>query len=402
MTILIRNKFKQNTGETIIQLFIGNNNVYLRQITNNTIEPDIIYCEDNISNLYYHLKSIPQSIIELIYLSDASFRNITSVNIQQTGIKNLLMDKIIKNNNCLNTSFYKIKSLNKNTISINICDVLFPSWSANIINKLISDFDNIASFVSFPEWVTTSYFKAFKLDKNKFSIGIFVVKTNRSTEIIAISKNEEIICYRKFKADNFNEKDEIIQTMEYLSHENRVPLEDISIYQIGEETLCTFIQPIKYHTKFVSSIITEKNFIFEEYNSIIRIALRAFCCGLSILLLYNIYSIGILSDKISKENTIISSVPNYIISEIDVWRKIPADIMHHIDYKAIISDILSQTGDIKILSLNINRDKAIISVKMKMFTPDLITPYSKEIITNNYKFEVNVSHEEIICNGTRC
>lgn len=399
MKSIIRNRFKKNT---VIQIFIKDESIKIKQISNSKIDFETIYTQENINNLYYYLESALGASVQLIYSGDMSFRNINSVRMSQTNIKNMLSANIIENNTYFNTSFFTADFVEKDKISLNICDISFSEFAAGVIDKLIAEGSNLVSIVSFPQWIVLSYFSIFKIDKSKFPIAIFVVKNNESTEIIATSGNEKIMCYRKFIENDLSEKNEVMRTMEYISREKKIALDDISIYHISEETLISFTKLVESEMRFVSTIIAERNIIFEEYGSAIKMVLRALCFSLLVVSGYKTYDIIEFNNKISKAYKIIRSVPACIISEMDCWKSVPDRMIRNINYRAIISDILFQTKNSQIMFLDINTENEIITMKMKMLNSELGNSYSKQIISTNYKFDVSVSDEEITCNGTNC
>lgn len=383
-----------------MQIFINDETVRLKKTTGGIIDLDIAYTEENINNLYYFLESSPVSYLQIIFNTDTAFRNLESVHMSQADIKTMLLNTLTENS-YFNTSFFSVDHIEKNKISINICDTLLSKFAAAVIDKLVFQF-NVHLILPFPQWAILNYFALFKSDKNKFQVAIFVIKNNDFTEIVATIKNDKIICYRKFMGNGLSEKDEITKTMQYISREKKIPLDNISIQHISAETLNSFTKPITFNTRFISTVITERNLMLEEYSTSIKIALKALCCSFLLLLMCRIYDLIDVNNKISESQEIIDSVPSYVIAEMDIWKSITNDKFQNVNYRSIISDILTQTENTQIKFLKVETKGINIAIDMKIFASGLENNYSQKITSNKYEFETRISDEEIKCDGKPC
>ncbi|MDR1488544.1 MAG: hypothetical protein LBI26_02290 [Holosporales bacterium] len=384
-------------NRAFFQILLFDKNVILQKLSDNTLIYHKVFEFENINDMFLYINKNPKLHIEIVINNvDSLTKNIFSNNMRNIEIKEMLRTDISNKNGNFNTSFYC-----KNTNLI-ICNTNLNKNVISVFNRLLSLKNHMKSVSCWPIWVVYNYFSFFSLDFSKFSCSLFVIKYNGISEIISVSNQMQFICHRRFEEQEFDENEEIANTLKYSATFQRIDVTNIAVYVIDQETLNTFVIPSKINMNFVSNVINEKALVFDGYSAPIKLATKTLCL-LSVLgISLQTYKIISLNKKITEAEIVSSSVPDSVINEMNLWEKIGDTIIERVNFFEIVKDIVKNTENkqISFLKAAVDQNDGSVEINIETLDREQVEGYTKSISSNGYKFSVNVSSEDgIVCSG---
>jgi hypothetical protein len=365
--------------------------VQVRKIANDAIVYTNNYDKNSINELYNYLSINLKVPVDIVFLEDLNFRNITSCDMSNPELKNIL-----RKSDC-NTAFFV-----KRKKSIEVCDVNISDFAGSTVKKLSEIGLRINSISCWPFWIINNYFSTFPEDTGKFKCSMFVITTNEYVDITAVIGEVSILCNRHFEKSHFSEE-EVKNTVQYVSEKTNLKLDDIAVYCINEETIATLTKKLSSTMYFVSSVLPENIApILDENRKIVKTILRIVSGCLAVYLVFQISELILLNGKILNFEEIKNSVPEVVVSEMKLWENIKGVDIKQIDYSDLISNILRNTENANISDADISTKNNQLFIKIKLLDSLIDREYTKDFVANNYKFKVSVSDKGIICSGTPC
>ena len=363
------------------------------------IKEDVIidrYQCDFTDNLTYNkYKNVP---IELIVNHRSMICNsLVTKELSNKEVINLVKNTIEKNtinNNQSNTIFYSVfKDKKSNSKVLQTCECDLNKEIINVIN-LIKNNCNKHNYINnptvsttvFPIWVTYSFMKMYYNNTYEFSTSVFVIEYLDCWNIIVVNNNN-IIYNRSGLLDSFQRIDdnidaeklnkfsdnnstcndniygndnnicsshtcsanlkhiELTNTLNHIKNTYNIDIDDIIIYEFGEETIDSLTKYYKNNMKMISNINTsESQLSCKKPNNIIKIACFS-CIGINCyFLLNNIYTMhNLLVNKNSNMNFINNCNKN-LIKDFSIWNNLH-NIYYYlkdIDYKKILHNYLKE------------------------------------------------------------
>jgi hypothetical protein len=231
---------------------------------------------------------------------------------------------------------------------------------------------------------------------------MFVITTDEYVDITAVIEETSILCNRHFERSHFSEE-EVKNTVQYVSEKTNLKLDDIAVYCINEETITTLTKKMSSTMSFISKVLPENIApILDENRKIVKTILRIVSGCLAVYLIFQISELILLNSKILNFEEIKNSVPEVVVSEMELWKNIGKVDTKRIDYMALISNILKNTENANISNVDISTKNDQLFIKIKLLDSLIDHEYTKDFIANNYKFKASTSDGGIICSGTPC
>ena len=242
------------------------------------------------------------------------------------SLVNNTIEKNITNNSQFNTVFYGIiNNKTSNSRLIQICECDLNKEMLNIFHLLANN-PNVSINV-FPVWVTTNFIKVYCNNTYEFTTNIFVIEYLDCWNIIVIN-DHHIIYNRSGLLDSFQKNIELTNTLNHIKNNYKINIDDIIIYEFGEDTIDSLTEYCESNMQIVSTINkTENNKRDIHFNNIIKIACFS-CISINIYFLFsNLYAIhNLLINKTSNTNYI-DNCNKSIVNDFNIWNN-----LHNIYY----------------------------------------------------------------------
>jgi hypothetical protein len=230
---------------------------------------------------------------------------------------------------------------------------------------------------------------------------MFVITTDECVDITAVVNGTSILCNRHFEKLHFSEV-EIENTLQYVSEQTGFKLDEIAVYCINEETISTLTKKMSATMSFVSKVLPENIApILDRQRKIVKTALRIVSGCLVAYLISQISELMLLNSEILEFEKIRSSVPEVVVSEMNLWENIKMDTTQA-DYAALVANILENTENSSISSIDITSKNSNLLIDIKMLDSFIEREYTKSFVFDHHKFNASVLEKGIICNGTPC
>lgn len=332
--------FKQKYDE-FIRIFLYKNGLKYFHIKEGVITNEYQCGFSNIAKLdIIHKIKIPIELI--VHHRSMACNSLVTKELSKKEIINLVYNTIEKsalNNNQFNTIFYnikyhkKFKNIRYNKYSHNIyynkesqskfvqiyeCDLDKEIFNALTVLKS----NPHVSITVFPVWVTYNFMKLYYNNTYEFSTNIFVTEYLDCWNIIVINDNN-IIYNRSGLLNSFRKNTEIQNTLNHIKNIYNIDIEDIIIYEFGEDTINSLNIPCNIDMKIVSNLNKEQNPISNEtQNNVIRIACFSII-GINLsFLFHNIYTIHKLIILKTSNINYINNCNKNIINDLNTWNNL--------------------------------------------------------------------------------
>jgi hypothetical protein len=381
---------------------VKENSVKTVKICNETIEEEIDYAAGAIDDVSDYLLANTKINIDIICCVDISVSQIYG-QVKKTDLTNAMQNNLLSSNERYNTIFFKQHTCPKKEDSYTeVFNSELNSFATSVIERLLTTQNRITSVVCWPSWIVFNYFLLFKRDSIKFKSSIIIAKCGKYVDVIAVASNLSMLCYRRLDERNFLENEEILETMKYIVRMQGIELEDMAVYCLSDDTIRIFTKKMDNSMKFVSTVITQQDIFFKEYQHYFKIALRVACgCffGYCTTLCKEVIAMNKRLDTICNFNRCIDPA---LISERVFWQNIPDFRTERISYKRLISDILKATGNTQISDICIQERDGNLCINILPLDNSVRSNCSKEINFEKYKLKISVSDNGVICDGKYC
>lgn len=275
-------------------------------------------------------------------------------------IINLVNNTIEKNtidNNQYNTIFYStVNEKKSNSKLIQICECDLNKEMLNII-YLLTNNPNV-SITVFPIWVTSIFIKMYCNNTYEFATNVFVIEYLDCWNIIVIN-DHHIIYNRSGLLDSFLKNIELTNTLNHIKDNYKINIDDIIIYEFGENTIDSLTEYYESNMQIVSTINKEENNKKEKnVNNIIKIACFS-CIGINFyFLLYNLYNIHNLIINKTSNISYINSCNKNIVNDLNIWNNLHNIYysLKHINYKKVLNNYINENYTDTINSLHLQLD----------------------------------------------
>ncbi|MBR1944401.1 MAG: hypothetical protein IJ848_02910 [Alphaproteobacteria bacterium] len=294
----------------------------------NTAKLDIIHKIKVPIELIVHHRSMTCNSLVTKELSKKEILNLVHNTIEKNNI----------NNSQLNTIFYNIERNKTKHIIVHMYECDLDKELFNILN-LLKDNPRVSTTV-FPMWVTSNFIKMYYNDTYNFSTNVFVTEYLGCWNIIVVN-DEHVIYNRSGISTSFQKDIEIQNTLNHIQNIYNIDIEDIIIYEFGENTINSLNIPCNNNMKIVSNFDREQNKCSTKtQNNVIRIACFS-VLGINLsFLFHNIYTIHKLITLKTSYVNYINNCNKHIVNDLSMW-----DNLHNIYYSLKDISYLNMIND---------------------------------------------------------
>lgn len=325
--------------EDFIRIIIFDNRLRLIRITNGKIverlDVDLIE-KIKITDYLKRYSSVPMEII--ISSNTMSCRSISLNGQREKDIIALADNVVNEKNGSVNLVCYE-KRISYRSGCILFCDMKLTPVILTILQEMLKVGNSLIAVITWPFWIVSSYFGLHPTERGKFATPIFVIKTKENWEMIVLYKGKYVY-YRKGNIHEFSEENEVSNAMKFVKRLFNVDLEDISIYELNDNTLDTFTDNSNISMKMISPSI-EFNMAnkVQNLNFMVKTA-----CSLAFVLLFvntvlDVVRIFGYNHRIENAKKTITAVDPEIVDEIAMWGNLDNYIyVKHLGIKNKIAD----------------------------------------------------------------
>lgn len=322
----------------------------------------------NINKINIHKLKLPIELI--LHHRSMNCNSFITKELSKKEVINLVKNTIEKNsinNNQSNTIFYNtINNKESNSKLIQICECDLDKEMFNIFNLLTNNLS--VSFTVFPIWVTTNFIKMYYNNTYEFSVNVFVIEYLDCWNIIVVS-DHHIIYNRSGLLDSFQKHIELTNTLNHIKNTYNINIDDIIIYEFGEETIDSLTKYCRNSMHMITNINKDKNKIdIKKSNNIIKIACFS-CIGINCYFLFNnFYAINNLIIKKVSNMDYINSCNKNIINDLNIWNKLRNIYcsLNNIDYTKTLNYYLTEnhTDIINSLQMQLSNNNLLCSANV--------------------------------------
>ncbi len=331
--MLFKNKYKE-----FVRLFL-----YKNGLTYIHIQEDVIInkyqCEfSDINRL--NISKIKTPIELIVHHRSMNCSSFTTNELSNKDIEKLVHNTIEQHNlinNQVNTIFYYFIKKPHNKKLLQICECDLDKEMLRIFN-VISSNPNVSTTV-FPIWVTSNFLSMYYNNTYEFTTNVFVSEYLDCWNIIVIN-DKRIIYNRSGLLNSFNKDIEIPSTLSHIKNKYNINIDDIIIYEFGDDTINSLTKYYKCNMKMISNKQAEITPIKKKPNNIIKIACFS-CIGVNcFILLSNMYNIH----KLIVEKTANTNYINNCNNDLIIWHNIHNIYysLQNINYKKTLDNYLTE------------------------------------------------------------
>ena len=231
--------FAKSKSNEFLRIILFNNNLSLSHIRNNKIIQKIeIGLIDKMTILDY-INQHPILPVDIIISNNTiSCRSIYLNNLKEKDIVTLAKNILNKKDNLINLICYE-KKLSYRSGVVSFCEMKLTPILSKILQQMLSIKNTLNAITATPIWIVSNYFMKHPTEQKQFKAQIFVIKMTFSKEIISLHDGKYVY-YRKISIDNFDEKVEVNNALDFVNQLFNVNLKDVAIYSLNEDTIDTF------------------------------------------------------------------------------------------------------------------------------------------------------------------
>lgn len=321
-------------------VFISKEYINLILVKNSKVHQELKFCISQFEKGLEYIRSQKKMSINIIIDNkNFNFEPLKGTKFKLSDIKNIIKNDLEDSAPSDSVTFLANSRYPSNTSKVTICKTTLDSMIREFLERM-GDL-KISITVPWPLWVIDNYFSLFHIDLRKFHQSLFVVTLEKYWEIIVCEQNN-IVCYRNGLVNNFNERVEIQNTLEYLNATCGISLNDTAIYKIDDKIVSTFTSiPKRRVSIFAKNQIS--NIICSNYNRYLRIGGRTLSLCFCIIISAQCIDLYSLKQDINFSQSKISNDDKILVSEKNMWQ--------HIDDKVIArKNILKLINQIKRLT----------------------------------------------------